>query len=69
MNELGHLATLLNNLVQVVSRVLHEFFNSFLVGEHAVLLIDSVLVNTEVGLARHKQAVFNNVNQAETEEI
>ena len=69
VNQLGHLSALLNDLIKIVSRVVSEFLNCFLIGKHAVLLVDSVLVHTQIGLTRHKQTIFHNINETETQEV
>jgi hypothetical protein len=69
MNKLWHLTALLHNLVKVVGGVLHKLLDCFLISKNTILFVNSVLIDTEVGLSRHEQAVFNNINKAETKEI
>ena len=67
MNQLGHYAALLNNGVKVVVGVLDELLNCLLVSEHTVLFV--VLEHTQVGLARHEQALLHDVHETEAEEV
>jgi len=67
VNELRHDAALLNHCVEVKVGILNELLNRFLVGEDAVLFV--VFEDTEVGLTRHQEALLDDVNETETQEV
>lgn len=67
VNQFGHFAALLDDLFNVLSRLCDELLDGLLVCKHAVLVV--VLEDSEVGLSRHEQAVFDDVDEAESEEV
>lgn len=69
MNELWHDAALFNNLFEEEVRVRDEFVDRFLISENAILVRLTMLEHAQIWLTGHKQALLDDVNEAEAEEI
>jgi len=57
MDQLWHMSTLFNNIVEIEVRVLNELLDCFLICKNTVLVI--IFKNSKVWLAWHKKTFFD----------
>ena len=69
MDQFWHTVARIHNPLQIHVWILDELVNRFLVCEDAILISLTVLEHSQVGLSRHQQSLFDNVDEAEAEEV
>ena len=69
VDKLGHSAALFDDLLKVEVRIRDKLVYGLLVSKHAILVRLLMLEDTQVGLTGHQQALLDNVDETETEEV
>ena len=69
MDQFWHTVARIYNPLQIHVWILDKLVNRFLVCEDTILISLTVLENSQVGLSRHQQSLFDNVDEAEAEEV